>query len=194
MRGFTLIELLTVIAIIIFISSALFFQGARQRAGTEVKNAAYGLALQLRELQAEALGVRGKSGDFSGRVGMNFFLEVDDQKDDREYVTFVDADDDFRYTPAADTLLDTLALPARVRIREINRLGSGQDPATVTPGGESNGVTVVFVRPVPDATISLVQAAAAYPWTGAEIVLESTLDNTVAAKVVVKDAGVIYVE
>jgi prepilin-type N-terminal cleavage/methylation domain-containing protein len=116
-RGFTLIELLVSIGIIGIVTSIVLVRYGSFDSTTILKNAAYDVALALRESQVRSISVvRGSDASFDSAYGISLSTDTD------TYTAFRYASSTGhpRYEGADAELIDVLELPGRaVRIVDI---------------------------------------------------------------------------
>lgn len=134
--GFSLIELLVSLSIMTIVLSVVFARQNSFNGAVILRNQAYELALQIREIQLNAVSVSGENGVFRSVLGV--FLDSDPTKNGY-YSIFKDADDDGYYDAGEEYGIQGF-LDKRFEIREI-RAG----------GVVKNDLAIVFARPNFDA-------------------------------------------
>jgi type II secretory pathway pseudopilin PulG len=145
--GFTIIELLVVIGIMLAVTAAMLFQGGGSKSDLEVTNAAYDLALILREAQTYGIGVREEDlGVTQFNVGYGVAFDSNDPT--RAYL-FSDADRD--QVLDAGEIVSTFALSGGISISDICGYGGS---TYCSSGGTLRYLTVSFLRPNPDARLT----------------------------------------
>lgn len=147
-RGFSLIELLVVIAILIFVGSVLLYQGSGSQGDLEVTNAAYDVALLIREAQVYGGGVReGNQGsqNFNDSYGVGFLASIPTKAH-----LFIDSNSNQLFD--AGELIKEVALPKRITVTNFcGTLSTGVTKCSST--GDITSLLAVFVRPSPDAIL-----------------------------------------
>lgn len=135
-RGFGLIELMISISIMAIVSAVILSRQSAFNSAVLLRNQAYEVALQTRQVQLSAVSAAGDSGDFRSVLGI--YIDTTIGNNDRYYL-FKDVDSDGFYD-AGEEYGTRGSLDSRFEFRNIR---SGVD----TPGQ----VSIVFVRPNFDA-------------------------------------------
>lgn len=169
-RGFSLIELLVVTGIFLVITGVVLANNAQFNSSVLLGNAAYDVALSIRQAQVYGLSTRSYSGEF--RVGYGVHIEGTSS-----YLIFADLDENRnkRYDPGVDQVVQQVTLG---RGHTILRFCGVQ-----TDGTEdcSDGVAALphidigFLRPNPDATIT---GDGPTPYSSVKVVLQSRSGET----------------
>ncbi len=153
--GFTLIELLVVCAIIIIITAIILVNNNKFGGTVTLENFAYDVALSLRQTQVYGIAVeRFGTNTFNTGYGMQFTLA-----NPNTYLLFADENGtgvyDVSATPSeivqSNTIQTGYAITALCAIPDVNG-------TTCTPATE---IDIVYVRPEPDAYISIGQGGGA---------------------------------
>lgn len=147
-RGFTLIELLVVVGIVLAITALLLVSQGRFSGNILLTNAAYDVALSIRQAQVFGLGAREagiQTAEFDTGYGIHF-----DTSNRSTYILFADRNRDFKYEGAGE-LIQTFSLGRGFYIEEFcGGLSGGVEECS---SGSIDEITIVFDRPEPDAII-----------------------------------------
>lgn len=148
-RGFTLIELLVAMSIFIVLTGVLIVQRPTARSGLETTNVAYDVALFLREAQTFGLGTLGSGSNFDVGYGVHMA-----RSDLSRLILFVDNNKNGTYDGASE-FLEEYTFPDKVSLFQY----CGVHPSGTTNCGDASGgiqgINIAFIRPDPDAKISL---------------------------------------
>lgn len=134
--GFSLIELLVSISIMVIVMAIVFARQSSFNGAVLLRDEAYSLALQIREIQLNAVSVSGEAGVFRSVLGV--YLDSAPAKNGF-YNLFKDADSDGFYDTGEEYGVQGI-LDRRFEIRNIRAGG-----ATTTE------MSIIFVRPNFDA-------------------------------------------
>ena len=154
-KGFTLVEIIIVVAISAMIASVVVFGYRSYLNKLAVSAGTQDIVLALREAQTYGVSVKQSavgSGNFSAGYGVYFNA----QQNNASYILFTDANNDGIYngnfcSTGGDCPIQINTLRNNVRVKLIcgvNALGQKLCP----PSG-AQGVSIVFVRPNPDALL-----------------------------------------
>lgn len=135
-QGFSLVELLVSISILVIVMSIVFVRQGAFNSSVLLRGEAYELALQIREIQLNAVSVTNDSGFFRSVLGVH--LDTSSTRNGF-YNIFRDADADGFYDAGEEYGLQGV-LSRRFEIREIRAGGNAVDE-----------LSIVFVRPNFDA-------------------------------------------
>ncbi|MDP6527920.1 MAG: prepilin-type N-terminal cleavage/methylation domain-containing protein, partial [Candidatus Pacebacteria bacterium] len=170
-RGFSLIELLVSVGVFTVITSIILANHARFGGDILVSNLAYDVALSIRQSQLFGLSVRefkltGGGGRFD--IGYGVHLSTSDLT---SYIIYADFNGDKAYQSGADEIEETFNLRQGFKIKKFcaTQTGGTEDCSDV---GAISTLNLTFVRPDPDATISVNGSIISY--RSARIVLESS--------------------
>lgn len=177
-KGFSLIELIVAVSIIIIITSVALFHQAQFSSDILISNAAYELALTIRQAQVFGISSRGVSAAPNYRAGYGIHIGVQDANTKPDFFQmFIDApryvvgsEEDavfnFYYNPPAGTPTAnddaevTPPSPISLTQGQLIRRFCARNAAYSTGGWEcwNKGDTpktldIVFVKPNPDANI-----------------------------------------
>lgn len=134
--GFSLIELLVSISIMVIVLAIVFARQSSFNSAVILRNQAYELALQIREIQLNAVSVSGDVGVFRSVLGV--YLNTNPAQNG-SYKIFNDTDDNGYYDAGEEYGIQGI-LDKRFEIRNIRAGG-----ATTTE------LAIVFARPNFDA-------------------------------------------
>lgn len=170
MRGFSLIELLVVTGIFTVITGVVLANNAQFNSSVLLGNAAYDIALSVRQAQVFGLSTQVHSGQFQVGYGIHF-------EGPTQYLLFADLDDahDGRYDPDVDQVVQQYTLGRGHTIKQYCGVNSdttedcSDGPAALTQ------LDIGFLRPNPDATITGDNPT---PYSSAKIVIQSRADET----------------
>ncbi len=178
-RGFTLIELIVVSAIIILITTFIFFQQAKFNSSTLLRSLTYSVALSVRQAQVYGTSVREFSpGSGLFAPGYGIHVPAADSGATTYYI-FADTEPigggDGKYTSAAEAL-PVFTLGRGYIVNKVCVSTDGLGCVDVSP------LTIFFRRPNPDACISnntdgYCVAGATPQYLSAFIQLKSTGNN-----------------
>ncbi len=148
-RGFSLIELLVVTAIFIVITGLVLANHSRFNSSVLLGNAAYDIALSVREAQVYGLSTQIYSGAFQAGYGVHF-------QGTSQYFLFADLDagHNKRYDQGTDKVIQTYTLTRGHSIK--NYCGVKVD-GTKECSDNASAIThldIGFLRPNPDSTIT----------------------------------------
>lgn len=144
--GFSILEVLITAAIIGIITGIITLRYGSFNNLILLKNQAYQIAIDLREMQTRALSVAGSVADFRRPYGVYFNADDTDR-----YVTFIEMDNrgESGYGfYGEDEELETRRLDQRFRLK---RICSGSDIDDCTP---INSLSIIFQRPNFDAVMN----------------------------------------
>lgn len=136
-RGFSILEVLISIAIVGVITGIIVLKYGAFNNLILLKNQAYEIALDLRDIQARALSAMGNNVQFRDGYGVYFTTAETD-----EYLLFVDLNDNDLYNPGEE--IETRRIDSRFRLA---RLCNGTTCNLST-------LSVVFRRPNFDAIMN----------------------------------------
>lgn len=178
-RGFSLIELLAVTAIIVLISSVMLSNNPAFGGTITLRNLTYDVANTIREAQTYGISVRkftpaGGSGQFAQGYGIHFQLPSP-----TTYIIFADANANGHYTSASgggvEELVKSFDLNRNFRIVDlcVTPVSGAEQCAGTT--GTFDRISVIFIRPEPDARIRIATASSVFPtlYQRARIVLQA---------------------
>ncbi len=133
-KGFTLIELLVSFAIVTMVSAIVLSRQSAFNGTVLLRNQAYKLALDLRDMQIQAVSPTSdySLGDFSSTFGVYINKATPDR-----YLLFIDSNKNGRYN-SGDTIVKTVKFDKRFKITGISP-------------GNIDSVSITFTRPNFDA-------------------------------------------
>ncbi len=170
MRGFSLVELLVVVGIFVVITGVVLSNHTRFNSSVLLGNAAYDIALSVREAQVFGLSTRGTAGVFEVGYGVHFATPT-------SYLLFSDGDRNHRYDSESgtDTVLKTFGLQrGYVVVRYCGVRSNGTEDCSDN-GAALPHLDIAFLRPNPDATIT---SANGILYSSAKITLRSGSGET----------------
>lgn len=135
--GFGLIELMVSISIMAIVSAVILSRQSSFNSAVLLRNQAYEVALQIRQIQLNAVSVSGNAGEFRSVLGV--YIDTTTGVND-EYTLFRDTDLDGFYDVGEEYGAPGI-LDKRFEFREI-RSGDSLTPTQVS---------IIFVRPNFDA-------------------------------------------
>lgn len=135
-KGFGLIELMISISIMAVVSSIILAKQNGFNSAVLLRNQTYEIALQIREIQLNAVSAAGEAGDFRSVLGLHFNSNAGSNG---SYSIFKDADSDGFYDAGEEFGVQGI-IDNRFEIRDI-RAGLNSP----------NQVSIIFVRPNFDA-------------------------------------------
>lgn len=149
MRGFSIIELIVVTGIFTVITAVVLANNAQFNNSVLLGNAAYDIALSVRQAQVYGLSTQAYSGDFQLGYGVHFAGAG-------QYLLFADFDEvhDYRYDPDIDQIVESYVLGRGHFIRRFcGVLADGTEECSDNQAALTR-LDVGFLRPNPDATIT----------------------------------------
>lgn len=169
-RGFSLIELLVVTGIFLVITGVVLANNAQFNSSVLLGNAAYDVALSIREAQVYGLSTRSYSGEFRVGYGVHF-------EGNTSYLLFadLDADRNKRYDPGIDQVVREITLGRGHTILHYCGVRTDGTEDCSDNGAALTHLDVAFLRPNPDATIT---GDGPIVYSGAKIVLQSRSEET----------------
>ncbi len=162
LRGFTLVEMLVVISIVGLISTIIIFQYSKFDSQLLLHDAAFEIALEIREAQVLAVSVQSGAGSLGGPNAFEHAYGVHfDIANPYQYILFRDDKDGgtgnkYRYDSQSgnsDTILNTFNFQRGMYIEKVCVVNAGGASAGICTNAGSGGADVSFVRPNPDALI-----------------------------------------
>ncbi len=170
--GFTILEMLVVIAIVTILGGAVIFGYRAFSDRLAVSAASQDIAIAIRQAQTDGVSVKQSgqdTGNFSAGYGIYFTMA-----DPTSYQIFSDENNDGVYDGGAqcgnggDCLVEKDTLRSNASIVSICDVGS------CSPEGlPASAVSIVFVRPNPDALIHFSNTSGTFADQSARIVLTS---------------------
>ncbi len=161
--GFTLVELLVTISIFVFMTALVLAKYDTFDKNTLLTNAAYDIALQLREAQVYGISVLGAGGDFSPGysvvlgAGTSPEISPDFASNNKLSLLINNSSSFLGSRPAIEgmTRIKSLILKKGIYISDIHFLTEQLTSWNQTTPRCQRGVALVtFVRPNPDARLS----------------------------------------
>lgn len=147
LRAFSLIELLVVTGILVIITGMMLANNARFNSSVLLGNAAYDVALSVRQAQVYGLSTQEHEGVFQIGYGVRFVGGT-------EYFLFADTDNDKRYDDGTDPIVRAYTLG---RGHSIARYCGIKADGTEDCSDNAAALThldIAFLRPNPDSTIT----------------------------------------
>lgn len=169
-RGFSLIELLVVTGIFIVITGVVLANNAQFNSSVLLGNAAYDIALSVRQAQVYGLSTQSYAGEFQVGYGVHF-------QGPTQYLLFADLDPDRnrRYDAGVDQVVQQYTLGRGHTIkRYCGVTSSGTEDCSDNSAAISH-LDIGFLRPNPDSTVT---ADSPTPYSSAKIVIQSRADET----------------
>jgi len=180
-RGFSLIELLVAVSIIAVISTALIFNYNTYAGHIELGNAANQVALDIREAQAFAMGVRATAGGQYPSYGIHF-----DQAAPAVYILYADLNQNQAYDiggtcgTANSECVKVTTMPQKMKLKSLCGVTNPTTSSADCPGplSTSQYFDVHFIRPSSDAMIVGRPAGAPLVFSTAEITITTAKGYT----------------
>ncbi len=182
-RGFTLIELIVVTGIMVLITSIMLANNAKFGGVVTLRNLAYDIALSIREAQTYGISVR-KFGTGAGEFGAGYGLDFRTSAN-TSYLLFADTVGNNGLYDEASELVQAYNIGRGFRITDICGTATGSGAETCGLGR----LTVVFVRPEPDARIRMNGGSSLYQ--RARVIITSPQGDT--ASILVEATGQISI-
>ncbi len=170
LRAFSLIELLVVTAIFTAITGVVLANNAQFNSSVLLGNAAYDVALSVRQAQVYGLSTQSFAGQFQLGYGVHF------QGGD-SYLLFADLDEDKnrRYDAGVDQIVELYTLGrGHTVLRFCGITSEGTEDCSDNDAALEH-LDVSFLRPNPDATIT---GSGPNVYSSARIVLTSRANET----------------
>lgn len=149
-KGFTLVELLVSVSILTVMMSVVLFNYGSFNDNLALSTAAQEVAVAIRQIQAYGLNVKEAtpgSGQFNYAYGIHFI-----GNNNSSVRLFIDSDNDREYDPFAGCWTPGTECIERVDFRNGIVVSNVCDATTCPPVGAQR-VSVLFLRPNPDALI-----------------------------------------
>ena len=142
-RGFTLIEMMVAISIFIIITMVVMFNFSGFNGSLIVTNAAYDVAMAVREAQVYGMSVKGSgsSSSFSRAYGIHFETGANSGK----FIIFNDTNGDSLYS--AGEGIETYNFVSNYNISSLQFSSNGTDYSS------AGSLDISFKRPEPEARI-----------------------------------------
>jgi type II secretory pathway pseudopilin PulG len=169
-RGFSLIELLVVTGIFIVIAGVVLANNSRFQSSVLLGNAAYDVALSIRQAQVYGLSTREFAGEFQVGYGIHFAGPT-------EYFLFADLGltKNKRYDADVDQIVQTYTLGRGHTILRFCGIASDQSEHCSDNAAALTHLDIAFLRPNPDSTIT---GDAPAPYSSGKIVVTSGSGET----------------
>jgi prepilin-type N-terminal cleavage/methylation domain-containing protein len=183
-KGFTLVELLVSLAIFTVITTVAVVNNSQFNSSILLTNLAYEVGLSVRQAQFYGIAVRKNAADnFDAGYGVHF-----DLSDPRTYYLFEDTTIDHICDPLTECALNNLVESFKLnKGNYISRICV--DESTCTDSDNFQKVDISFVRPNPDAFITIDSVIGNY--SKAEICIASP--SGTKRRVIVESTGQIAV-
>lgn len=166
--GFTVIELMVTVAIFVIIYSIVLVKNSEFNSSVRLTNLAYEIALQIREAQTFGVSVKefgtGPSSTFDLGYGVYF-----DESLPTSFLLFADTDKNIQRKTDGTEDIDQLNIEGGNRINKFCATPKSS-PEVCSDTGILDWLTVVFIRPIPDANI---RTSAAIGYESARIEVSS---------------------
>jgi Tfp pilus assembly protein FimT len=169
-RGFSLIELLVVTGIFIVITGVVLANNAQFNSSVLLGNAAYDIALSVRQAQVYGLSTQSYSGQFQVGYGIHFASPT-------QYLLYADLDvaNNKRYDAGVDQVVAEYTLSRGHSVLRFCGLRSDSTEDCSDNTAALTHLDVAFLRPNPDATIT---GDSPTPYSIARITLQSKSGQT----------------
>jgi type II secretory pathway pseudopilin PulG len=154
--GMTVVELLISISIFLVITGITVFGYGNFRSKVSLQNLAGDIALTIRSVQAYAIGVIGKDGDFSSGYGLNFSTGQSGvnsaYSNERSFIIFHDENSNNIYDAEEDvSCSDTDECDEIVNISGTSKIRGIYLNGSSEPIEGTTSLDIGFKRPNPDA-------------------------------------------
>ena len=169
-RGFSLIELLVVTGIFVVITGVVLANNAQFNSSVLLGNAAYDVALSVRQAQVYGLSTQQYSGEFQVGYGVHFAGTT-------EYLVFADLDPEHnkRYDAGTDQIVQQITLGRGHTIKRFCGVKTDTTEDCSDNDATLTHLDIGFLRPNPDATVTGDSPTA---YSTAKIVLQSKNGET----------------
>lgn len=149
MRGFSLIELLVVTGILLVITGMVLANNARFNSSVLLGNAAYDIALSVRQAQVYGLSTQEYAGQFQVGYGVHFAGA-------NEYFLFADlgAIQNRRYDEGTDQIVQTYKLGRGHSLKRFCGIRADTTEDCSDNAATLTHLDIAFLRPNPDSTIT----------------------------------------
>jgi prepilin-type N-terminal cleavage/methylation domain-containing protein len=148
--GFTLVELLVVVVILVLITSVVLVGSSRGQGGILLTNAAYEVAIMLREAQSYGSSAF-KPGNIGTEVSVPYGVYIDETIPG-SIKLFRDDNEDGLFNAVDDYSIEDLAFTGGIQIQQFCWNPGGGEVCSDTEGGTQT-ISVTFKRPNPDARV-----------------------------------------
>jgi len=194
-RGFSMVELLVTVSIFAIISASLIFNYNTYAGRVGLGNVANQLALDIREAQAFAMGVRSTAGGQYPSYGIRFA-----RGNPYEYLVFADLNKNKVYDlggtcgEANSECVKVAEMPQQMKIKSLCGMSSPTSSSADCPGplSTSQYFDVLFTRPDPEAGITGSPSGTPRAFQTAEITLTTVKGYT--KKVTIAETGQVIVK
>lgn len=165
-RGFSVIELMVSIGIVVLVLGIVLTRNAAFNSAVLLRSEAYDMALQIREVQLQAVSATGVAADFRRVAGVHFNTSATTKG---YYQSFRDQNND-NYLSSTDNNIISRVLDARFEVDSIQLMNGTLVASTPT------NLSIVFRRPNFDALFYISSGTAA-------------ASNITAARIVIRRVG-----
>jgi prepilin-type N-terminal cleavage/methylation domain-containing protein len=119
-RGFTLLELLITIAVISILTAILFAISAEEERNIALRQSAFQLAQDFREMQNQAMGAQNYQCKAAETKTFGVYFGQTDGNWNNYYYLFADCDSDKLYTVGTDVILRQTNLKSIIKVSAIS--------------------------------------------------------------------------
>ena len=134
-QAFSLVELLVTIGILTMVSGVVFLNQSQFNNNVLIENLAYEISLAIRQAQSYGIQVKQTRTGFGEGYGVYFDTDSDG------LIIFTDDDPNFFYDVGSDDIVDVLKMTDGNKVSKL----------CVDAYGSVDDVSIVFLRPNPDA-------------------------------------------
>ncbi len=168
--GFSLVEMIVVVAIIIVITSVLLFKQSKFSSDILVTNAAYEIALSIREAQVYGISSKQGTGGTNSNVGYGVYLN---SAPSSSFIIYSDSDQNYPFNfnagnPSEYTTVETPTLTQGQTIKRFCLIGGSCSDTGLA------AINIGFIKPNPEA---LIHDNSATKFAGAIIVVSSSIGD-----------------
>ena len=161
-HGFTLFEAVVTIGIFVALTGVVLLRYNSFQGSVLVINAAYDVALWIREAQVSAISVRPTTVSGSQNYTVGYGIQFDaTEANNKRFIVFADIPPtgntvgDGRYIPTDDQIVETVKVSSAMQIKRLCARDTNPTPTCFTASSSVQEMNIAFRRPDPNAGIRM---------------------------------------